>query len=481
MTTARSLLRSGSAATAAQLVRIVALQVAHMIAGRYVPPEQRGVWSWLEALFLLLASVRDLGVTNHVVRLAPMPFGTFLRVELVAGLALAGAVFGGAPWLAAGFAGGGEDVVAGIRVLAIGIVLEGLGAVALIWFEAKLRIERTLSAEILRTIAYCAVVLWGALHGWGFWSFVAGQLAGQLLFALELWRRARPEIELAAAPGGALRLVADSLPLAGVWWLTTAVAYGDSFVLGGLFGRADVGLFMFGFTYAFLVFRVLQQPIARSLFPALVAFGGRPDEQLRAWRLATVLFLALEVPAALLLAANAELVALVLRGEEYLGAAPYLRAPRLRAARRSARALRRRAARGPRPRSGAASSRSRCSSSRWSPAASCSAAGSTRRSAWPGPTSCPLGAPVILVALLRAGGAAELLRLARELAEIYLVPLAPFALAWWLTPDSRWLRLAATLAAAALALAWTWRRHREEFRDFFAAAPPTVPSPHLEA
>ena len=445
-----------------------------------MPPEQWGVWSWLEALFLLLASVRDLGVTNHVMRLAPMPFGTFLRVELVAGLALAGAVFGGAPWLAAGFAGGGEDVVAGIRVLAIGIVLEGLGAVALIWFEAKLRIERTLSAEILRTIAYCAVVLWGALHGWGFWSFVAGQLAGQLLFALELWRRARPEIELAAAPGGALRLVADSLPLAGVWWLTTAVAYGDSFVLGGLFGRADVGLFMFGFTYAFLVFRVLQQPIARSLFPALVAFGGRPDEQLRAWRLATVLFLALEVPAALLLAANAELVALVLRGEEYLGAAPYLRllafAPLVDPLGRFGGELL--VARG-RDRARILSLALQLVALVAGGILLCRWLDSPIGMAWA--HFLPLGAPVILVALLRAGGAAELLRLARELAEIYLVPLAPFALAWWLTPDSRWLRLAATLAAAALALAWTWRRHREEFRDFFAAAPPTVPSPHLEA
>lgn len=482
MSTSRGLLRSGSAATAAQLVRILALQAAHVVAGRYVAPAEWGVWIWLEPVFLLLATVRDLGVSNHVMRLKPMPFGTFLRVEVVWGCVLAGTVFAGAPWLAGALAGGGPGVVAGLRVLTLGLVLEGLGAVAMTWFEARLAIERTLAAEFLRTGAYCAVVLAGAISGLGFWSFVAGQVAGQALFAAALWRRARPEIDLYHVPGSTLAVVVASLPLMGVWLLTTALASADAFVVGRLFEPRLLGLYGIGYSFAFLVFRVLQQPIARSLYPALVAYNEDPARQFRAYRLATLLFLALEVPAALLLAANAGLVARVMRGEQYLGAAPYLAllafAPladpfgRFGGELLVARGL----------------DRTRVVSLVLQLAAR--VGGGVALSLWLGSpfgmawaNFLPLGAPVILVALVRAGAGAELGRLTRDLAGVFLAPLLPFAAAWWLAGDDRWLRLALTLAAAALALAWTWRRHGADFRDFFAGpkAPGPAPAPHLEA
>jgi PST family polysaccharide transporter len=481
MSTSRGLLRSGGAATVAQLVRILSLQAAHIVAGRYVAPGEWGIWVWLEPVFLLLATVRDLGVSNHVMRLKPMPFGTFLRVELIWGSTLGAAVFAGAPWIATALAGGGAGVAAGIRVLTLGLVLEGLGAVAMSWFEAKLQIERTLAAEFLRTGAYCTVVLAGAVSGLGFWSFIAGQIAGQALFALELWRRARGEIQLHHVPGSTLAVVRDSLPLMGVWWLTTALASSDAFVVGRLFDPRLLGLYGVGYSFAFLVFRVLQQPFARSLYPALVAYNEEPARQFRAYRLATLLFLALEVPAALLLAANADLVALVMRGEQYLGAAPYLAllafAPladpfgRFGGELLVARGLDRTRVvslalqLGARVGGGVALSL-------W--------LGSPFGMAWA--NFLPLGAPVIVVALVRAGAGAELRRLTRELAGVFVAPLVPFALAWYAAGSDRWLRLALTLVAAALALAWTWYRHGADFRDFFAGPKAPVPAPaaHLE-
>jgi O-antigen/teichoic acid export membrane protein len=481
VTTASGLLRSGSAATAAQLLRIVGLQLTHIVARRFVGPAEWGPWNWLEPLFLLLATARDLGVPTHVMRLRPMPFGNFLRIEVVWGFALSAGVFLAAPWIAHAFADPGPQVVAGIRALAVALLVDAFGAVALIWFEGNLRLERTLLAEGLRTAVYCSLVLVLASQGRGFWSFVIAQIAAQSVFTLELWRRARREIVLHREPGADLRIVRESLPLAGIVLLTTAVTWADSFIVGRLFDPALLGLYAFGYAYAFLVFRILKEPIGRSLYPALVEFRDLPTEQFRAYRLATVFFLALEVPAALLLAANAELVTLVLAGESYLGAAPYLAllafAPlvdplgrfggELLIARRLDRA--------------------RVASLGLQLAAL--VGGGIALSLWLGTpfgmawaNFLPLGAPVVLWALARSAGRGQLARLGRNLLEVYLVPLVPFALAWWLSGDDRWVRLAATLAAAAVGLGWTWKRHGREFRDFFAGRAEGAPPPpaHLE-
>jgi O-antigen/teichoic acid export membrane protein len=477
MSTARGLLRSGSAATAAQLVRIVALQVTHVVVRRLLPPDEFGIWSWLEVVFLLLATVRDLGLPSHVVRLKPMPLGTLTRVELGWGALLGLGVVLAAPALALAFHEPSSAVVAGLRVLVVYMLLEGLAAVALTWFEARLAIEESLPAELARTFAYCALVLAGSLAGWGFWSFVAAQIGAQALFVAMLWARARPKMVLAHEPGSTLRLTRASLPVGLVWLLAAAVTYADLFVVGRLFAREVVGLYAFGYGYAFLITRILQQPIGRSLYPALVAFEADRVEQMRAFRLATVLFLAIEVPAALFLAANAPLVTrlLTLGAERWSGAAPFLAllafAPIVDPLGRfGGELLLARHADGARLVSLALQLVVLVGGG----VALSLALASPFGMAWA--NFAPVGSIVVLVALARHGERRELARLARELAEVYLAPLAPFALAWWATPGRPILRLAATALAAALALGWTWHRRGAAFREFFAAAPapPTI-------
>jgi len=468
VTTARGLLRSGSAATLAQAVRVVSLLVTHIVVRRFVPPAEMGIWNWIEPVFLLLATLRDLGVPSHVVRLASRPNGTHLRVQLGWGSVLALAVVAGAPLLAQGFESPTPAVVAALRVMTLYLLLEGSAAVALTWFETDLRIERTLPAELLRTGVYCATVLVASTQGFGFWSFVAAQIAAQAVYAGELWRRARRGgIALTHEPGSTGRVVRESLPVGTIWLLSSAVAYADVFVVGRLFPPAAVALYFLGYFFAFLVTRVLQQPIGRSLYPALVAFGGTPRQQFRAYRLATVLFLALEVPAALLLAANSELVVRIVGGQAYLGAAPYLAllafAPIVDPLGRFGGELL----------MARLHDRARLLSlglqlvglvgvgavlSRW--------LDSPFGMAWA--NFLPTGSLVVLVLLFRGADRDQVWRLARELAEIYLVPLVPFALAWWVTPGMPWIRFAATAFAAVLSLAWVWRRHGAELRDFFS-------------
>ncbi|HLF57292.1 MAG TPA: oligosaccharide flippase family protein [Thermoanaerobaculia bacterium] len=472
MGTARGLLRSGSAATAAQLVRIVALQLTHIVVRRHVPPDEMGIWNWIEPLFLLLATLRDLGLPAHVLRSRPVALGTLLRVELVWGALLGLGIVVAAPLVALGFREPTPELVDALRAMSIYLVVEGVAAVVLVGFEGKLRIERTLAAELLRTSVYCVVVLAAGIRGLGFWSFVAAQIAAQLVFAAELWRRARRDrLELEHEPGSIPRVVRASLPVGAIGMLGIAVTYADSFVVGRLFPRAELGLYAFAYAYAFLVTRVLQQPLGRALYPAFVAFSSAGAEQFRAYRLGTVLFAALEVPAAFLLAANAELATWLLAGREYLGAAPYLAllafAPIVDPLGRFGGEL---LIARHRDRARLVSLALQLAALVGGGVALSIALGSPFGMAWA--NFVPIGSLVVLVVLARSGEGRELARLGRQLAEVYLVPVAPFALAILLAGDRTVPRLVATALAALACLSWTWWRHRGEIGSFFGADEP---------
>jgi O-antigen/teichoic acid export membrane protein len=475
MSTAGGLLRSGRAATAAQIVRILALQATHIYVRRHVPPAEMGIWNWLEPLFLLLATVRDLGLPSHVVRLRPWPFGTLARVELVWGALVGTGVWFGAPAIAQLFSEPGPQIVAGIRALLAFFVLEGVAAIFLTWFEANLRIERTFGIEMARTLVYCSVVLAGAVRGAGFWSFVLAQVVSQAVYAAGLWLAARREIDLHHVPGTALPMIRAGVPIAGVWFLAMAVTYADFFVVGKMFDRHLLGLYAFGYGYAYLVTRILQPPLGRSLYPALVAFDADRAEQFRAYRLATVLFLGIEAPAAFFLAANSRLATLLLAGREYVDAAPFLAllafAPVVDPLGRfGGELLVSRGLYGAR----LASLGLQLAGLVGGGIALSHALGSPFGMAWA--NFFPAGSLVVLFVLSRGGDRREIRRLARELAEVYLLPVVPFALALLLTPHHHGWRLAATSAAGLVSLGWLWRRHREEFRAFFARREP-APGP----
>lgn len=468
--TSRGLLRSGSAATLANLVRTLALLATHLVVRRFVPPDEWAVWNWLEAVFLVLATVRDAGFPSHAVRLRPIPFGNLLRAEIGLGVAIAAALLVGAPLVARAMADPHPALADALRVLTVAFVIEGCGAVALAWFEAHLRIERTLGAEMLRTGAYCAIVLAAAARGAGFWSFVIAQSVGQILFAAALWWRARGGLRLHFVPGATGRMVVESIPLGSIWLLGGAVTYADPFIVGRLFSREQLGLYAAAYFLAFFVFRILQLPFGRSLYPAFLAFRDRPDEQFRAFRLGTVAFLALEVPAALVLALNAELVVSLVFGPTYAGAAPYLRllafAPladplgrfggELLIARH-------------RDRARVLSLVLHLTALVVGGIALSLALGSPFGMAWA--NFLPLGAPVIVAVLLAEVGRRPLLGLVGQLVEVYLVPVVPFAAAWWLAGDRPWLRLVLSCVAALATLGWTWLRHRRDLVDFFSRRP----------
>lgn len=323
--TANLLVASAGAATFSQMWRIAVTFVTHILLRRMVPPEHFGVWNWVEPLFLILAQVRDLGLPAHVMRSSRRPWGQYFTLELGWGGVFSLAILVGAPVVALAYADHDAQVVAMIRALCLFFFVQGLGSVALTYFEAELQVIRALPAELARNLAFAVISLVMAWLGYGAWSMVVAHIASGLLFAAMLWWAAWGRLRLEWTPGSTRALLATTLPLSLMALLEITVYRLDAFVLGLRFETEVVGTAGLATYAAYFFSRHLADPVGRALLPGMVRYRADPAQAFEAFRLATFLLTSFIVPTAFFLFVNAEQVSLFLGGEKWLGAATYLR------------------------------------------------------------------------------------------------------------------------------------------------------------
>ncbi|QQR73529.1 MAG: oligosaccharide flippase family protein [Holophagales bacterium] len=461
---ARGLLRSSSAATLAQFWRMGLMLATNIFLRRLLPREDWGVWGWVETVFLVLAALRDLGLPSHVVRLDPPPYGTLVRFQLGWGILLAVGVAFAAPSLALLFHDPVPTVVPVLRAMTVFMLLEGLASVPLTYLERELRIQRTLLPELVRSLAYTGTAVALAVAGRGVWSLVIAQLVAAAAYTAVLWGIAARSMPLTRSSHRLVELLRGSLPLGSVWLLQLGITYLDPWILGARFASARVAEYLFAYFFGSLATRVMQQPVARALYPAFVALRSDPARKVEAYRLGTLLLAALEVPAACVMFVNPELLLSLVGGQQWVEAPGYLRilafAPLIdpfgRFGGELLIALHR--------------DRLRVVSLAASLLSVGAAGWALTSSAGPGGMAWArylvLGAPVVAWGVW-SFDPAGFRRLARDLVEVYLVPLPLFAATWWLTPAGSWLRLLVSAAAALVCLAWSWRRFGSSFQTFF--------------
>ena len=328
--TARALLSSAGAATLSQVWRVGVTFLTHMALRRMMAPEEFGPWYWIEPLFLVLSLVRDLGVPAHMVRHRDRPYGDFLRLQLTWGVGFVALVFAFAPYIARLYDDPSTPMTAMIRALAIFLLVQGLGAVPLIYFEAELKVMKTVPAELVRNAVFAILAITMAWQGFGIWSVIVAHVAGASIFTAMLWWAALPDLRsgtFVLQPGvvrlGGLVLIC--LPLMFMSAIEQAVLKLDPFILALRFKSEVVGFAGLAVFAIFFFSRMLADSIGRALYPALVRYAGNPERVFNAFRNATLLLASFSTPTCLFLFVNAEAAVLFLGGHDWLEAASYLR------------------------------------------------------------------------------------------------------------------------------------------------------------
>jgi O-antigen/teichoic acid export membrane protein len=322
--TAQKFLSSAGAATVSQIWRMAVTLGTHILLRRLIPPEELGLWNWVDPLFLVLAQVRDLGVNGQVVRDKRRPFGSFLGLELFWGGLFTVMVLVSAPWLGDLYRDHSVPVVTVIQAMCVFLFVHGLGMVPTIFFEVELQVRRTVRAEIIRNTLFALIALSLAIMGYGVWSAVIAHVAAATVYTVMIWFEAWGEIHFHRVDklGALIRL---SLPLMMLSLLELMVLRVDYFVLGYRFETAVVGFAGLAWQAVFFFSRMIADSVGRSLYPALVRYADEPRRAFEAYRVATVFMMSLSVPLAFFLFNNAELMVALLGGRGWEGAAGYLR------------------------------------------------------------------------------------------------------------------------------------------------------------
>lgn len=321
------LLRSSGAATFSQVWRIGVTLITHALLRRLVPESDWGAWQWaVDFLFVILAQVRDVGLPAQLVRDEERPYGSFLRVEVIWGGALAVILFFAAPWLAKTGPDGSPNLVPVLWGLLIFFVIEGLGKVPLTFFEAEIRIDRVLVPELVRNLFFAVTAVGLAwIWGLGIYSMLIAHVGAAAVFTGMLWQRALKDgMPMTRAQGGAWRLVRRSLHLMPLAIVILAIDVVDLQLMASSFKSAEVGIYGAALTLALLTTRALEYPLRRALYPAFVAVRETPERYFEVYRLATIFLMSVHGIAAGLLYINAQLVLTIYGSGRYIAAVPYL-------------------------------------------------------------------------------------------------------------------------------------------------------------
>jgi O-antigen/teichoic acid export membrane protein len=322
--TAERFFRSAGAAAFSQFWRIGVTLVVDLLLRRWIPGGDYGLWGWSLTAFLVLGALRDLGLIYHVVRVNPRPYGNLLTLEAAWGSLLAVGIVVSAPFIARANVDGGPELVLVLRAMALFLLFEGLASVPKIYFESELEVGRLVRPEIVRNMVMAVIAVSMAWKGYGIWALVTSQVVSAAVYAIALWLLAWGKMPLTYVPGGTLRLVARSWPLALIWFLIILIDRIDLVVLGAQQSSLVQGNYEFAYSRAFLASTILAPAIARTLYPALVAFKQQPKQLFEAYRLATVLLFCAQAPVALFLFANPQITLRLLGGPNWELAPGYL-------------------------------------------------------------------------------------------------------------------------------------------------------------
>lgn len=167
--------------------QFVSLVVTATVA-RFVAPSDFGVVALASVAIIALTTLQESGLGLAVIHRrtdVEHAAGTAFVFTATAALVLYAAAFGLAPWLAHLFSQPRLSEV--LRVLAVVLIIRGIGLVPGAMVERELVFSSRAKGELGGAIVQASVAIALAISGFGVWSLVVGQLAGQGVQTTILW------------------------------------------------------------------------------------------------------------------------------------------------------------------------------------------------------------------------------------------------------------------------------------------------------
>jgi lipopolysaccharide exporter len=306
------------------IMRFASVAVTALLA-RLLSKEDFGVFAIALAVYLVVASLAELGMGSAVARSPIEPADiapTVSTISIIVSAAIGIAMAISAPLLASAL--GQPAAAEPIRVLSLCLLLTGMFAVPGAQLVRDFRQDRIFLATVVGFVVANPILIILALNGGGAtafaWSRVIGQVATGMVFVFSTARRYRPGWRREAVRP----LLRFGLPLSLANLINWTLLNADYMILGRLVDAAQVGVYMIAFNVASWSTAVMGSVLNSVVVPA---FGRVSEDQ---HQLGRSLISAFELvglvafPIGAITLAMSGPVILVLFGQKWSEAAPVL-------------------------------------------------------------------------------------------------------------------------------------------------------------
>lgn len=305
-------------------LRLASIAITALLA-RLLSKEDFGTFAIALAVYLVVASLAELGMGSAIARSAREPEDIAPTVASISILVSAGLSLGmylGAPALATAL--GQPAATQPIQVLSLCLFLTGLFTVPGAQLVREFRQDRIFLATVVGFVVANPLLVVMAVNGGGAtafaWSRVIGQIATGLVFYFSTSRRYRPGWR-SECVGPLIRF---GLPLSIANLVNWALLNADFMILGRMVSSAEVGVYMIAFNVASWSTALLGSVMNNVVVPA---FGRVSDDRARLGKAlvsGSQLVALVAFPVGALTCALAAPLILTLFGDKWSEAAPVL-------------------------------------------------------------------------------------------------------------------------------------------------------------
>lgn len=169
------------------------------------------------------------------------------------------------PWIGSYFQD--DRAVMVTRVLAFTFPISALGNVHSVLLSKELRFRQKFIPEFVRAIGKGLVSIVMALFGFGYWSLIAGQLAGTLTGVVAYWLIYPWRPSLRFSPAKARNMLSYGLNIVGVSGLSVIQSNTPSILIGRYMGSVGLGIYQLAFRVPELLIAQFCSIVSQVIFP----------------------------------------------------------------------------------------------------------------------------------------------------------------------------------------------------------------------
>jgi len=281
--------------------------VSTIILARLLAPEHFGLMGYCLAAIQYVDILNDFGMDAALIsrrdRVEEAANAAFV-IGLVMSLIFFGVSWAAAPAVAVFFRE--PAVVPLFRTLSLVLIISGSALVPRALLRRGLRFKEKLLPDLTRNLAKGVFSIGLAWAGFGVWSLVWGQVAGEATAAIILWWLARWRPTLALSQQVMREMLVFGGHIVGVGIIGAIRSNVDYLLVGRLLGAAALGYYLLAYRIPELIIRSLNYVVGNVAHPALAQLQSDLP-QLRSVYLAYVRYIALfTFPAGVGLAVIAE-------------------------------------------------------------------------------------------------------------------------------------------------------------------------------